>query len=543
MKIKKIVTSLVLSGMMVTSLPYNAFASEKVEEGVNTPSYIALGNLAQPVYDLVNVPSLLSKGHTGKGVKIAILDTGISNHSDLNVVGGVSTVDYTTSYQDDHGHGTHVAGIIGAKDNNTGITGIAPNAELYAVKVMNQNSEAFNADVIEGIQWAIDNDMDIINMSIGLNRENVEMKELLDEAYNKGILIVASAGNYGNASATDNSVMYPAKYDSVIAVGAVDQTKSRWTKSSTGSAVEVVAPGVDVISTYVNNQFAKTSGTSQAAPFVSGLLALYKEAYPEKSNVEIRSMLQENTEDLGVTGRDSEYGFGLVKIPVLPNDEEEEKPVEPTKPPNEGSDKTNKEPSSFTLEFNQNHYNLKDMLQISGIATDENGNPIEKANIRLNIRGGGKLYLYNVTTNATGEYNFILPLNPLRFSKGEYAVVATILHEGYENTSQTGTFKISEPQPEITIIPENEQVQLGDYLKATAAIVDEEGNPFSGYITVILRDENGKEIRKNYYSITNGTFDYKFSTRTLNTGAFTVEISPRYIDGISASVSFNISAR
>lgn len=542
MKIKKIVPSLVLSGMVITSLPYNAFASETVNKQIQT--YVAQGNLSQPGYDLVGIDSLVAKGYTGKGVKIAVLDTGIASHSDLMIAGGVSTVDYTTSYQDDHGHGTHVAGIIGGKDNNTGITGIAPAAELYAVKVMNQNSEAFNADVIEGIRWAIDHDMDIINMSIGLNNENEEMKEILDEAYSKGILIVASAGNYGNVEATGDNVLYPAKYDSVIAVGAVNDSKIRWSNSATGSKVEVVAPGVNIYSTFLNNQFAKASGTSQAAPFVAGLLALYKEAYPELSNVEIRSLLQQNTEDLGIVGRDNEYGYGLVKIPSLPNQTVEtpsENEEEASTEPNEDEVEV-KEPSTFTLEFSQESYQVGDLLEINGVATDENGNPLANADVRLNIRGGEKFYLYSVKTDTNGEYHFSLDLSQLRFTAANYVVEATLSHESYE-AQQIGSFDIGESQPEITIFQESNQVTSGENLTASATVLDENGNPYNGYITVILRNEQGKEVRKNYYLIKNGVYTYNFSTRTLSTGIYTLEVAPRYIDGVSSSVSFTVSPR
>lgn len=542
MKIKKIVTSLVLSGMVISSLPYNAFASETVEEQVHT--FFAQGNLSQPGYDLVGIGSLVAKGYTGKGVKIAVLDSGIAPHSDLTITGGVSTVDYTTSYQDDHGHGTHVAGIIGGKNNNTGITGVAPDAELYAVKVMNKNSEGFNIDIIEGIRWAIDNDMDIINMSIGLNKENAELKAILDEAYSKGILIVASAGNYGTTDVINNTVVYPAKYDSVIAVGALEDSKIRWVNSSTGAEVEVVAPGVNIYSTYLNNQFAKGSGTSQATPFVSGLLALYKEAYPELSNVEIRSLLQQNTEDLGIVGRDIEYGFGLVKIPSLPSQSVEtpiENEEEPSTDPTE--EEVTKEPSAFTLEASQRTYHVGDTLELSGVATDENGSPLANTDVRLNIRGGEKFYLYSVKTDSNGEYHFSLELNPLRFATSEYVVEANLIHEGYEATKQIESFEIVEPLPEITISQVNEQVKAGDNLKATATILDENGNAYNGYITVILKDETGKEVRKNYYLIKNGEYVYNFSTRSLPTGIYTLEISPRYIDGVASSVSFTVSPR
>ncbi|MBM7648275.1 minor extracellular protease Epr [Bacillus ectoiniformans] len=252
-----------------------------------------------------------SSGLTGKGLKVAVIDTGIANHAELQVAGGVSTVNYTSSWRDDHGHGTHVAGIIGAKKNGSGIVGIAPDSEIYSVKVMDQKGEGTLQDILEGIDWSIANNMDIINLSLGTNSYSQLMKDLSDRAYAKGILLVGASGNSGNASGTGNSVNYPGKFDSVIAVSAVDQYMQRGSFSSVGAEVEYTAPGVGIISTYLNGQYAKMDGTSQAAPHVSGLLALLKQASPNATAEQLRSSLLSYTADLGVSGRDPWYGYGM----------------------------------------------------------------------------------------------------------------------------------------------------------------------------------------------------------------------------------------
>ncbi|WP_052712157.1 S8 family peptidase [Domibacillus indicus] len=260
-----------------------------------------------------NVPVSWNAGLTGKGVKIAVVDTGVASHSDLSIAGGASFVSYTSSYQDDNGHGTHAAGIIGAKDNGFGTKGVAPDASLFAVKSLNKDGSGSLSSILAGIDWAITNKMDIINLSLGTQTHSAAFQSMVDKAYAQGILVVAAAGNDGSASGTDDTVDYPARYSSAIAVGAVDSSLNRASFSSTGSAVEVSAPGQSITATYLNNGYARMSGTSMAAPYVSGQLALMKQADPAVSNVRLRTLLTETSRDLGAAGRDSWYGYGFIQ--------------------------------------------------------------------------------------------------------------------------------------------------------------------------------------------------------------------------------------
>lgn len=260
-----------------------------------------------------NIPVAWNSGFTGKGVKVAVIDSGISQHEDLVVAGGVSTVGYTTSYSDDQGHGTHVAGIIGARNNSFGVKGVAYETELYAVKAFDNKGEAFMSDLVEAVNWSIENDMDIINFSAGTQDSSRALLTVMNKAYDSGLLIVAAAGNDGAPDGLDDSVDFPARYASVIGVGAVDRNFTRATFSSTGPAVEVSAPGVGILSTYLNNQYAYLSGTSMATPYVTGELALLKQAYPHLTNEELRMVLIEHTRDLGRAGRDPYFGYGFIQ--------------------------------------------------------------------------------------------------------------------------------------------------------------------------------------------------------------------------------------
>jgi hypothetical protein len=259
-----------------------------------------------------------SGNNGGAGVKVAIIDTGIDyNHSDLyaNYAGGYDFVNSDDDPMDDNGHGTHVAGIIAALDNEIGVVGVAPEAELYALKALDKTGSGYVSDVIYAIQWASDPDgdgsakdrLDIINMSLGADVGNIFFKWACNLAYRDGLLLVAAAGNGG-------SVIYPAAYSSVIAVSATSQDNDNTIASfsSTGSEVELAAPGVNIYSTYLNNNYKTFDGTSMSSPHVAGTAALVWADKPGWSNKKIRAQLQDTADDLGASGRDSLYGYGLV---------------------------------------------------------------------------------------------------------------------------------------------------------------------------------------------------------------------------------------
>ena len=250
-----------------------------------------------------------SAGLTGKNVKVAVIDTGISAHDELTVSGGTSTVSYTSSYSDDNGHGTHVAGIIGAKHNDYGIDGIAPGVQLYAIKALDQNGTGDLESILKGIDWSIEHGVNVINMSLGTSTDSQILHDAVDKAYQKGILLVAAIGNDGNGHPVD----YPAAYSSVIAVSATDEENGIAGFSNTGAEVEFSAPGTSIISTYLHQQFAAGSGTSQATPHVTGMLALLKQLYPNETSAGLRQQLQQNVNDLGDAGRDQLFGYGLIQ--------------------------------------------------------------------------------------------------------------------------------------------------------------------------------------------------------------------------------------
>jgi subtilisin family serine protease len=268
--------------------------------------------------DRVDAELVWPSGNTADPVKVGIIDTGISNkHPDLqtNVKGGVNTINSRKGWNDDNGHGSHVAGTVAAINNTSGVVGVGPAADLYAIKVLGANGSGYLSDVIEGIQWAMVNGMQVINMSLGTGSNIQSFHDAVIAAKNAGVVVIAAAGNSGG------SVIYPAAYSEAIAVSATDQNNVIASWSSRGPEIDLAAPGVSIYSTYKGTGYATLSGTSMAAPHVAGSAALVLNTPVGEYDVnlngkwdpdEVQKKLQDRAVDLGNTGFDNLYGWGLV---------------------------------------------------------------------------------------------------------------------------------------------------------------------------------------------------------------------------------------
>ena len=249
----------------------------------------------------------------GKGAKVAVIDTGIdATHPDLkaNVKGGWNAITKNNNFADDHGHGTHCSGTIAANGGPKGVIGVAPEASLYGVKVLDSNGSGTFADVIAGIQWAADNKMDVASMSLGASQGNQDLADAVTAATKAGLTIVAAAGNSGG------SVGYPGAYPECIAISASDNKDKIASFSSRGPEVALIAPGVDVKSTYMGGGYETMSGTSMATPHVSGLAALAVAAKGVHGQAAIRKALQGAAVPLkGLSAE--EQGAGLVNAAKL----------------------------------------------------------------------------------------------------------------------------------------------------------------------------------------------------------------------------------
>ena len=251
------------------------------------------------------------------GITVCIADTGYDIlQNDLpqgSKVVGKSFIPGESWNVDGHGHGTHVAGTIAALEDGLGVLGVVRNGEmnLLIAKVLSDSGSGSSAGVLEGVEWCQENGADVISMSLGGGGFSQITSDIYKEIYeNDGVLVVAAAGNSG-----PGIVGYPASYDSVLSVGAVDSNKNIAGFSQTNDQVELVAPGVAVKSTQPNNSYVSWSGTSMACPHVAGVAALVWSHFPHLTAMEIRNVLRVTAENLGNDeGKDPVFGYGLVRF-------------------------------------------------------------------------------------------------------------------------------------------------------------------------------------------------------------------------------------
>ncbi|HEV7524150.1 MAG TPA: S8 family peptidase [Acidimicrobiia bacterium] len=251
----------------------------------------------------------------GAGVTVAVIDTGVdAAHQDLGsvVLPGIDYVDPGRDGRyDPDGHGTHVAGIIAAKvDNGLGIAGAAPGVRILPVRVLDANGSGVSSNVVAGIIWASDHGARVISMSLG-GGPSPGMQIAMQYALKKGVVVLAAAGNSG---ASGNAAVYPAAYPEAIAVGAFDENLRRASFSNTGSYVDVLAPGTNILSTWSSSSssYAVASGTSMATPYASAEAALIIAENRSLSPAAVTSILESTARDAGPGGVDPEYGHGLI---------------------------------------------------------------------------------------------------------------------------------------------------------------------------------------------------------------------------------------
>ncbi len=267
---------------------------------------------------LIGLPAAWSTaGFGASSVTVAVLDSGIARgHPDFQgarILAGYDYVNRDAVPNDDCGHGTHVAGILGANTNNgAGVAGTSQ-ATILPLKVLGNRCTGSLSTIAQAIVDATDQGADVIAMSLGSSTNSPALSAAVAYAWDHGAILVAAAGNDGS----DNSVDYPAAYSQVIAVSAVDANKALASYSSRGPQVEVAAPGNTIDSTTSNGGYGTMSGTSMATPFVAGSIALVLSCAPATTNQQARDALRATAADLGPAGRDDGYGQGLVRADLL----------------------------------------------------------------------------------------------------------------------------------------------------------------------------------------------------------------------------------
>lgn len=387
--------------------------------------------------------------YDGTGIKVAVVDTGIAfSHPDLpSDVRGYNVLNPKADPIDDNGHGTHVAGTIAAIiGNNTGLKGIAPNIELYAVKVLNRQGSGYISDIIQGIQWCTVNGIEVVNNSYGSSQNpGISFELAYQNAEQQGVLLIGAAGNTGidATSPEASTVGYPAAYPSVMAVAAVGSDLDRAYFSSVGEAVEIAAPGVNIASTYLKNRYVVLSGTSMAAPHVTGVAALLMQQNRDATIGEIRTQLDTTAQDLGEPGRDRFYGYGLLRADyalnldsvIIPDPGGNELPV-----------------LTISSPIAESEYKVDEEVLFTANATDaEDGNLSE--NIQWRIVETGETF-----TGSTHVSSFI--------EAGKYTVICEAEDAAGEVVSaQVDIYVVDAATPELT----NMQIQSIEYSNTSLA--------------------------------------------------------------------------
>lgn len=281
----------------------------------NDPDYIY-----QHYLDTVRVPTAWDRSKGSPSQVVAVVDTGVNGtHPDLrgHTVAGYNAITKAGiaagAASDDNGHGSMVSGIIAAgTGNGEGIAGVAWNAEVMPVKVLDSNGEGADSDVVDGINWAVAHGAKILNLSMGGDADSPVLHDAVSNAVAQGAVVVVAAGNSG-----DDVPQYPAAYPEAVAVAATDSSGALTDFSSYGSWVDVAAPGFGILSTEIadssgNDNYAYGDGTSFSAPIVSGVVALLRAQTPTLTPAQVLARLRSTARDAGPRGIDPYYGAGIV---------------------------------------------------------------------------------------------------------------------------------------------------------------------------------------------------------------------------------------
>lgn len=469
----------------------------------------------------------------GAGVKVAIIDSGIDyTHPDLddNYVGGRDFVDGDDDPMDVYGHGTHVAGTACAEDNGFGVVGVAPECTLYSLRVLNDDGAGSWSDIIAAMEWAVDNGMQVANLSLGSSlNPGGTVKGAFDNAEAAGVVIMAAAGNDGNPPGKGNNVIYPARYDSVIAVAATDSNDDRASWSSTGDQVELAAPGVSVFSTWNDGDsphdpqptyydgawYKYGSGSSMASPHVAGTAALIIASGITDTNGndlindEVRQRLQATADDLGDPGRDPQYGFGLVDA-----DEAAVPPGPVNDPPT----------VSIANPADGSTFDSGATILFAGTASDaEDGNLTAGLSWESSIDGSiGTGGSFSLSSLSDGNHNITASVTDSGGKTGSASISITV-----GTPSEPTTVSVS------TITYATEGGRDGKkHLNVTIALIDDLGNPVSGASVSIDLVLNGSLYASGTGTTgTDGTVT--FSAKNAPSGCYTTTVTDVTAEGLT----------
>ncbi len=476
---------------------HNSGQSYHTSSSTTTQGSLGIDTNWQDVYEYSSL--------RGQGITIAIIDSGVNiqhpelsaniwtnpgevndsfdNDSNnlLNDLHGWNFIANSNDISDELGHGTQAAGIIAARENSNGLIGIASKAKIMPLKVLNSQGNGSTSNVIKAINYAVNKGAKVINMSFGgAGADTQALRSACNNAVANGVVLVAAAGN--SNSDIDSKHFAPAMFESVIAVGSITSTGTKASFSNTGNALDLVAPGVHLLTTRsgTNNEntnqvlndssdrYIISSGTSFSSPIVAATVALITEKHPAYSPTQIRSLLEASARDLGTTGKDTSFGYGLIDMKAALNISA---PVI-----------TNSAPQITAVSWSSNPVQQNQTTQLTIMATDEeNDTLIVKADMSA-------LGLSNQTLDPTNTTTFISsPLQPQQ--EGDFNIPYTVSDS--TNTASGSiilsvsavpiTLTITAPSPELLFETNESSVELQGTVTGYAYTISINNTPISSY--------------------------------------------------------------
>jgi subtilisin len=465
-------------------------------------------------------------GNLGTAVKVAVIDTGIDyRHPDLASLyaGGHDFVNKDADPMDDNGHGTHVAGSAAAVRDGAGVVGASPQAALYGLKVLDAGGGGYWSDIIAAVQWTADNGIQVTNNSYGSSSNpGTLVKAAFDNSYAAGVLHIGAAGNSGSTSGKGDNVGYPARWDSVVAVAATDQADNRARWSSTGPAVELAAPGVSINSTWLNGGYRQASGTSMASPHAAGTAALVIAAGITDTNGngrindEVRQALNDTALDLGATGRDPHYGFGLISAVAA---------VGATVPPAPAV--------NVAVTTDQARYvtGEDNAATVTAVVTDENnaamtGLPASAFTATVDGAAAGVAFS---ETGTPGTYTGSLDISALADGAHLLEIGATDARSVSGSGSAAFTTGPAPTEASIAIVDSITYVTKGGknndrHLDVKVAVVDDQDSPVSGAaVSITLNHDSGRSWSGTATTGSDGTVT--FSVNNAPAGQYSTAVN------------------
>ena len=484
----------------------------------------------------INLPEAWDTTTGESSIVVAVVDSGVdTNHSEFK---GkiIKPYDISTGKKSIIGtsHGTHVAGIIGAAMDKKGVVGTASNISLMPINIF-KGSEASVFNFIQGIQYAVDNGADIINLSLYTSYYSATMDTAIQYAHSKGVLVVSAVGNDGKTLTA-----YPAALENVIAVSATNQDDSFAKYSNRGEYVDISAPGTDIISTDTGGMYSTMTGTSMATPFISGVSALILSKNPYLSADEVESILIKSSKDLGIKGKDNYFGYGRVDAAAALK--QTPSPVKNLKISTSNLQQNGKNTvdASFNVEVGR---------KVSIYITDNKGKTIKNL-ITNQISNGELIQISWNGLNNDGTYNYssqvTIKIKVTDGSKTSYenknVTITDTIHPYLKNTSKSFIINPKKKLLVPFILSKNALIKVDVYQSNTKKILNWTTQKYTGENSISWDGKNNikKQVSDGTYTIQMTPVDpdgYEGLTQKVKV---TVDTKAPTFTVKSSSKSFNI---